>query len=257
MYSTLLLTSPKFDVLESLASRIVREDCDGLDLALLVLNNLSIPYDNKVLIVLGKSSLKLFDCLSRIMDKDIPERVLASICLTNLSIIPEGGKAILYHAPIQEWCPELSLLSNPESLIRIVERSLMLKFDSIPVELSMYKESLRWSCHLVKNLCSCEENANLMSISQIPNLVLNLLKKSELPSSSWNVESVEDAALRTLCKFATWPILRLTLLEANATEIITGFTGGEDVYDYKSHEILCSLSGQSMENSWEHKYEEL
>lgn len=252
-----LLASRKFNILDALIKRIVREDCEGLELALLILNNLSIPYDNKILIVLGESSSKLFDCLSRIMNKDIPERVLACICLTNLSVIPEVGKPILYHAPIQDWCPELSLLSNPESLIRILERNLTLKSESTPIALSMYKELLRWTCNLVRNLCSCEQNANLMSLSKIPLLTLNLLQKSALPSSAWNVESVEDAALRTLCKLASWSILRITLLEVNAPEIVMGFTGGEDIYDYKSHELLCSLGGQRMEDTWEHKHEEI
>ena len=252
-----MVHSRRFDVLDALVKRISWEECEGLDLALLLLNNLSIPYDNKIIMISGHCSLQLLDCLCRIFDKDIPERVLACICLVNLSLHELSAKSILYHAPIQDWCPDLSLLYNPESFIKILERSLVLKFDSTPVELSIEKESLRWACSLAKNLCSCEENANLLSLSQIPSSLLTLLEKSVQLPSIWTVESVEDSALRALCRFADWPILKITLIEANAPDIISNFTGGQDIYDYKSHLILSSLTSKNIEEIWEHKYEEI
>lgn len=235
---TPMLTSRKFDILGALLKRIYREDCEGLDLALLLLNNLSIPFDNKIIIILGESSSEILDCLVRIMNKDIPEKVLACICLVNLSLIEESVKAIMYHAPIQDWCPDLSLLYNPESTIRILERDLRLKYKSTPVDLSIEKESLRWACNLAGNLCICEENANLLSLSEIPSLVLALLKKSTLPTSLWTADSIENSALRALCRFASWPILKIMLLEAEAPDVIREFTGRADIYDYESRQFL-------------------
>lgn len=207
------------------------------------------------MIILGKSSANLLDCLTRIMNKNVPEKLLACICLVNISFIEEAVKPILYHAPIQEWCPELTLLSNPESMVRTLENMLTLKTDTTPAYLSLEKESLRWACSLVKNLCTCEENANLLSLSDIPLLVIELLEKSVLPPSAWTVESIEDSALLALCRFAHWPILQIILLEACVPDLIRRFTGGEDVYDYKSHELLFSL-GENIDNKWMNQYED-
>ena len=220
-------------------NRISREDCDGLNLALIVLNNLLIPYHNKVIAILSDSVDELLHCLTRIMGRSIPEKVLACICLVNLSLIPESKKPILYYAPIQDWCPELSIYSNPESTIRILEKNLILKCTSTPVVLSFEKEILRWSCNLAKSVCSCEESANLLSMSDITRNMLNLLRKSSLPPASWDAESVEDAALRGLCEFASWPILRISLLEANAPDFAQTFSNCRYKNDLRSYQLLC------------------
>lgn len=228
-----MLACPQFDVVDRIANRIARESSDGLDIALLLLNNLAIPLHNKAVIMSCASAGKLLDALCNVMNRDVPETLLGCICLVNLTIFQENAELILNHTRTPE----------ENTLLRILEKLLELKSPELttPVEVSVEKETTRWACKLAMNLCACENNANALSFSRIPLRILELLRNSNLTPLCLSIESIEESALRALRAFAEWPILRRRLVEVDAVSVVRRFTGRSDQKDYRSYEILTLL----------------
>lgn len=67
-------------------------------IACLTLNNLSIPYENKAVMMFGPGSTNLIENLVQIIRSRLPETYLACICLTNLSFLDDAIEPILNYS---------------------------------------------------------------------------------------------------------------------------------------------------------------
>jgi len=68
--------------------------------ACLVLNNLSIPYENKAVMVFGQSGQDLLDSLVSIIRLRLPEAYLCCICLMNLTFLEDAVLPIFDYSPL-------------------------------------------------------------------------------------------------------------------------------------------------------------
>ena len=68
-------------------------------LMLWTLNNLSIPYENKASMAMGKSSSKLLQALTRIIELNLPESYLCCICLLNLTFYANVIRNVTLYVP--------------------------------------------------------------------------------------------------------------------------------------------------------------
>jgi len=68
-------------------------------IACLTLNNLSIPYENKAVMMFGPGSTTLIESLVQIMRLKLPETYLVCICLMNLSFLDDAIEPILNYSP--------------------------------------------------------------------------------------------------------------------------------------------------------------
>lgn len=246
-----MLACTRLDVMNHVADRILRENCDGLDVALLLLNNLAIPSRNKIAMMSCSSAKKLLDGLFRVINRDVPEKLLGIICLVNITICRNNVDQILNHV-VEQVCNGEEEKKNTTSLLGILDTLLVPKSSpehndiaNTPLTLSIEKETIRWACKLAMNLCASEDNAVALSVSDVPKRLLNLLRNSTQDRKCWSVESIEDSALKALRTFASWPVLKSCLVEEDAITIVKAFTGQSDQKDYKSHEILTSLGDDS------------
>lgn len=217
----------------------------------------------------------------QIIQRDIPCRLLACICLTNLALLKGSAKKILYykcteskswrestedsvetrievhdlksftpcHVPELESMKEvLEMLTKPTyySYFSIMNGSVgEEKNFKTPQMLSVSKECLRWACQLCYNLCVCDTNANLISLSKIPQNILNLIEATNYTSTKdWSVDSIENAAMSCIRRFSSYRVIQVTLIDAGAIKILENLVDGNESQDsnlYKVHGTLSNL----------------
>ena len=183
--------------------------------ALLTLNNLCIPIENKAALIFGEPFEELMDALLAIARSRSSESYLALTTLLNLSYIQDDhGKAAIYN-----YVPTLSNganvdaasqygaqlpIDNPLSTIRTLESILQ---DYVPYIIRRRKvnsvelQCCRWSLNILRNLISTIP-AFCIAIGQqtaIPALSVQCLAKSDTTNlGSWTRDSIEDACLMIL-----------------------------------------------------------
>ena len=96
-------------------------DQDRLHFVLLTLNNLSIPHDNKRVMVVERGSRKLIGNLCKVVASGGKDAYLAIIVLMNLSFFEPAEVIIGQFSPRPSLRrPKLTPLENPDSLLRYV-----------------------------------------------------------------------------------------------------------------------------------------
>ena len=161
-----MVCSGKWDVLTPLAKCLTQESGDGRRCACLALNNLSIPTENKRVMVLGPASKDVLGALCKAIageNQKYQESLLCCICLVNLSFLEAGINTIMQHSPVTEGSIPLPPLENPNSLLRILEKIFI---NSPP------SQTFHWTCRLINNLAKSEENAALIKKTEIPKYVV-------------------------------------------------------------------------------------
>lgn len=266
-----MVCSGKYNVLEPLAAVLLANEQtgDARHLACLALNNLCIPKENKRVMALGPSSSILLRALCKVMASGEKEAYLCSICLMNLSFLEDNLVRILHYCPV----PDGSMihappLDCPESMICVLERTLRCadppaqQQEIVPTNISLFgrifrsrsdpksiqlvhkSEKMRWTCGLIKNLATSEENASLFGNTRISAHVVDNLRKSESPSSEWGTNSLEDFSLWIILNLAQWPASRIRLIEAGTVDVIKHISVDKNVHGLKASMALALLKAR-------------
>jgi hypothetical protein len=240
-----MVCSGKYDVLTPLAKCLTQESGDGRHLACLALNNLSIPTENKRVMVLGPSSKDVIGGLCKVIAEDKQESYLCCICLMNLSFLEASITTILQHSPSPEG-KEIAPLANPSSLLRVLEK-LLTNSPAAPNKASSRKsEGVRWACGLIKDLAKSEENAALIGQTEIPKCVVENIRLATAPPSRWTSNSLEDFSLFVILNLAQWPQSREALINAGAVDVIKSIMVEGDLQGLKAT-MACAF----LDASWE------
>jgi hypothetical protein len=246
-----MVCSGKFSVITPLAQCLTKDSGKVRRLACLTLNNLSIPIENKRYMSFGPSSKLLIDSLCKVIVQDKQDAYLCCICLMNLAAIEDSITTILRHSPTPAGKP-IPPLENPQSLLCIVEKIIIcstsiesrfhkpkcilervriLKESPMNEEICSFVESeervrtpvspqlLRWACGLIKNLARNEDNCSLISKTDIPKCLLEMIRSTTVAPCEWAPNEKEDFALFALLHLTEWPVSREILLRAKAKDI--------------------------------------
>lgn len=213
-------------------------------IACLALNNLSIPYENKRLILFGSASRDVLSGLCHVISEQNSDSFMALICLMNLSFYQLGVTKILHFSPSDDG-GFVSPLTNPKSLIRIIEtiltsyptiikaeskkrnywHTIQKKIRNNSSNSNMQEnhfhrsEFLRWTYSLLKNLTICEQNCNLLGMTEIPKCTTDIIHTSNQPSSCWNRGSIEDFALFCIVNMAQCSVSRQSLMNNDSQAV--------------------------------------
>jgi len=237
-----MICSGNYDVLTPLAQCLTQESGDGRHLTCLALNNLSIPTENKRVIIVGPSSSAIIGGLCKVIAEDKQDSYLCCICLMNLSFLEANIAIMLQHSPVPDGSFPIPPLNNSKSLIRILEK-LLKKASVGPKKRPGKYEGVRWACGLIKNLAKSEENAALFRKTEIPNYAVEYVRYSTAPPSRWTSNSLNDFSLFIILNLAQWPVSRQGLVKAGAVEAIKPIMKeGDDLQGLKAT-MVCALLG--------------
>lgn len=237
-----MVCSGKWDVLTPLATCLTQESGDGRHLACLALNNLSIPTENKRVMALGPAAKDVIGGLCKVIAEDKQESYLCCICLMNLSFLEASITSILKHSPTNDG-GVLPPLSNPDSLIRVLEK-LLANSPSAPKSGSGKSEGVRWACGLIKNLAKSEENAALFGKTDIPKCVVDNLRNNTTPPSRWTSNSLEDFSLFVVLNLAQWNGSKKTLIDAGTVDVIKPMMSEGDLQGLKATMACAFLDAE-------------
>lgn len=162
--------------------------------ACLTLNNLSIPFENKAIMVFGPSSDVLLDAVLSVIQNGLAESYLCCILLMNLSYLDDAKlKLVEYKGG----------LDNPKSLLRTMELLLKTYSQFVPKKvLSVEGEAVRWTVGWLRNITSCDKGACMIVKTAIPSLVVSFVRDSTKPLHEWTQDSLEDMSLQVLVNLA-------------------------------------------------------
>jgi hypothetical protein len=184
--------------------------------ALLIINNLCIPIENKAAIIFGDAFESLMDALLEIVRKRVGESYLALVALVNLTYLQDDHAkiAVFNHVPRldrhfgdNEAPSQYSYKlpgDGPLSIIRTLESLLQ---DYVPYTIthrsinSVEQQCCRWALNIVRNLiCSVPSHCVIVGkATQIPALAIQCLVQSDTTSlATWSKDSLEDACLMIL-----------------------------------------------------------
>jgi len=220
----------QYDVLPALARCLTQDSGDGLHLACLALNNLSIPPENKLVMALGPTSREVIGGLCKVIKEDKQFSYMCCICLMNLSFLEAGINSILTYSESGVPC-----LEDNNSLLRVLERLLVNSPSTLKAGIGSGKsECVRWACGLIKNLTKSEENAKLIGKTQIPRCVVDNIKNSSSPPSRWTSNSLEDFSLFVILNLSQWPGSKDALVSAGALDAIQSIMAEGDLQGLKA-----------------------
>lgn len=190
----------------------------------LILNNLSIPFDNKALMVLGDAGDKLLAALLKTINAKHPEAYLCCVCLMNLSILEKSKRTLMYYVPPltatdvceNQGAPESSVsstynshgdpLKNPSSLLRTLEQMIVIYSALLPSPVkSVEGQAVKWSMGFFRNLSTTVEHAKLLAQTAIPSVAGHLIRTSPRPLCKWTRDSFEDITLSFLVQLVQFP----------------------------------------------------
>ena len=202
---------------------------EKLHFVCLTLNNLSIPHDNKRVMVRERGAKRLIGNLCKVIASGKKEAHLCCIILMNLSFYEPGLPIIGQFSPTPrssfiEASPnsspekganqnsgkakkalqttttmlkraadavtkqrKLTPLENPNSLLRILQ--------DLICTAERGTSDFRWAFGLLANLSRHPENALLIGLTGIPQVAINNLRLSKIPSKEWATNSLEDFSL--------------------------------------------------------------
>lgn len=178
--------------------------------ALLILNNLCIPTENKAAILFGEPAEHLLTALLYILRHRLAESYLAAVTLLNLSYLRDDhAKNMLFtYVPVPEENQEATEtysyqppVDNPLSLIRTLEAVMRDFVGFVPRDVnSVEQQCCRWSMNVVRNLVTVEENAVAVGTKTvIPAIAAECLSHADTTNlSQWTRDSLEDASLMLL-----------------------------------------------------------
>lgn len=182
--------------------------------ALLIINNLCIPTENKAAILFGEPCEPLLSALLELIRDRHAESYLAAVVLLNLSYLPDDhAKTTLYnfvpsrvHNQNGEAASQYSYQlpgDDPHSTIRTLESLLK---DYVPYlnhkVNSVEQQCCRWSMNVLRNLVTVPEFASAVGTkTAIPVLAVLCLSHADASNlKAWTRDSLEDACLVLLVR---------------------------------------------------------
>lgn len=255
---------------------------EKLHFVCLTLNNLSIPHDNKRVMVRERGAKRLIGNLCKVIASGKKEAHLCCIILMNLSFYEPGLPIIGQFSPtprssFMEASPNSSLekgatqssgkakkalqttttilkraadavtkqrkltpLENPDSLLRILQDLLCTA--------ERGTSDFRWAFGLLANLSRHPENALLIGLTGIPQVAINNLRLSKVPSNEWATNSLEDFSLYFILHLAEASSQGLQ----GALEVAVPIMNGNDSNDNNSNDVRDDKSENS--NSSDHAH---
>jgi len=224
--------------------------------ACLTLNQLSLPFQNKKVMVFGMNETEsnhLIQNLNNIIRQRLPETYLCCICLMNLTFLENAIEPIIQFSPQnydlsrnpslcksisnrqchnsnpKNWKPLKGNISNctvpclddPNSLLRSIE-CLMHEHRPFLMSkiLSMEGEAIRWSVGLLRNLTKKERHCSIIAKTDIPSLVLSFVQHSPHQIIRWSKDSLEEMSLTVLGNLSDCEESRNILRLCNAVDVL-------------------------------------
>jgi hypothetical protein len=215
-------------------------------LACLILNDLSIPFDNKAVMVLGEQRDVLFMTLLEVIQNGYPEAYLCCVCFMNLSILDDGKTQLMNYEP-----PKLAYqapLNNTSSLLRVMEQ-MMTKYAPFLLSsvVSVEGEAVRWAMGMFLNLSTVPENDILIVQTTIPSLAVQFLQSTPHPLCKWTRDSLEDYCLSLLGKVVRFPG-SLKLLKRHHSELgssLEHLVEEKGIHSMRASLIICQLKADN------------
>jgi hypothetical protein len=205
--------------------------------ACLGLNNLSIPFENKAVMVFGPSSTKLLDAVLNVIIEGHTESYLCCILLMNLSYL-EDAKVKLVRYGIYNKDPsetKKSLITTMELLLQTRSRFLTREV------LSVEGEALRWATGLLRNLSTIHEGASLIVKTNIPAFIISNVRDSPKPLYQWTKDSLEDLSLQVLINLAKDAESLQVLKEMNTANAFDSIVGQGGIHDVRASFLQMRL----------------
>uniref|UniRef100_A0A7S2UNS6 Uncharacterized protein n=1 Tax=Attheya septentrionalis TaxID=420275 RepID=A0A7S2UNS6_9STRA len=241
-----IVCTTKWNVLLSLI-HCLRVDVLGASddrrLACLALNNLSIPFENKAVMILGSEATNLLCALLSVIQSGHPESYLCCICLMNLTFLEDAVQPVLYFSPSSyNLRASGGPLDNPFSLLRTIETMLRMYSPFILSKVvSVEGEAVRWATGLIRNAVKKEKNASLIAKTEIPALVVGNIRNSPHPVGAWTRDSLEDLSLLVMCSMSRFSDSKKVLNAVGACEAVERVIGLGGIHDFRATVIQSSL----------------
>lgn len=183
--------------------------------ALLLINNLCIPVENKAAILLGEPYKVLLPALLQVIASRLHNSYLAAACLFNLSFLEEGQSLLFNYVPPlppDEEAPteyrHSTPLDNPTSLFRTLESAVQdfLPFVAVakeqPTIVSVEGELVRFCMGFFRNLVQ-DHAHDVVTESILPDAAVQILQIfNSVDLSLWKRDSLPDASLMLLVRLA-------------------------------------------------------
>lgn len=226
-----MVCTSQWDIVAALA-KCLSSDADRR-YACLTLNNLSIPFENKAVLVFGPSSDVLLDAILTKIQSGCKESYLLCILLMNVSYLDDAKlKLVEYNGALDN---EKSLLRTMELLLKTYSRFLAKKV------LSVEGEAVRWTTGLLRNLTCIETGARLVAKTTIPSFVLAYVRDSNKPLHQWTEDSLEDLSLQVLVNLAKYPESAECLKSLNAQHAFDDIVGKGGIHDVRASFLQVRL----------------
>jgi hypothetical protein len=259
LYSVPVVCTTKWDTIGVVASCVTPEaDAGDRRQALLLLNNLAIPMENKASILLGEPVESLLPALLKVIHERLPESYLATTCLFNLSYLEDTKKSMFAYVPtvtfvsteVQSAYHHRPPLENPGSLLRILE-SLLKDYSGYlqaAAVNSVEGEAIRWTMGVLRNLATVKDNAiELTQQTVVPALALHFLKTSTNELSLWSRDSLEDSCLLLTANLVqSCPAEYLKRIDrATARKALGKIQGKGGIHDMRATSVLALLEEET------------
>jgi len=207
-----MVWTKEYNVLPALIQCLATEENEARRiLACAALLNLSSSHESTRGIVHGPWMNGLIQRLCNIISrKSCREelRGLSLLCVRNLSMAAGIKNAFQESSNGKDFGP----LKNPNSLFRVLEKSLK------DQQLSPGKQLV--TVGLIRNLACRRENAVLIAKTQIPELLLDNIRASSVPTTEWKSTSLEKVSLDAIRNLGRWPGCRETLIRIGTFDVM-------------------------------------
>jgi hypothetical protein len=210
--------------------------------ACLIMNDLSIPFDNKVIMILGARRDIVLTALLQVIRAGYPEAFLCWACLMNLSKLEDGRFFLLCFQP-----PEARMhhvLDNPLSMLRSIE-SMMMKYSQYSLSEGKSAEGLAMhsAVGMLCNITTMPDAALLVSKTAIPALVASLLHSSPKPVCRWTPGCLEDFSLSLLVQLTHAPESRRALQHESEKlcSYLASLSREQGIHGLRAATITCQV----------------
>ena len=158
---------------------------------------------------------------------------------------PSSGRSSRNPSPARQCSihSKTPALDDPNSLLRVLEKLLQAYRPFLmSTVLSIEGEAVRWAVALLRNLTRKESSCILISRTDIPPLLVAILRHSPHPVQSWNKDSLEDHCLALLGNLISCESGILALRNCNALEALeNNIVGDGGIYDFRATLVIEAL----------------
>jgi hypothetical protein len=223
-------------------------------LALLLINNLCIPIENKQFIMNGEAEEVLLPTMLRIIKEHSPDSHLAAVCLFNLSFLEETKTMLIAYLPAQNDNVKSDYsytrpIDNPDSLIRVMESIVKEYAPTVlanPLVHSVQAECTRWSIGSMRNFSTIHENALVIAQStDLVSIALQLIAEfSKHDMALWTRDSLPDACIMLLVHIIKYPDCLACLDKAAVIDALSTLKTRGGIHAMRANAVILQLEGK-------------